>query len=167
MQAPSKLSAMHEVLSDCDLVSCILRGNVGPSAYVAASGVCKAWHWVCRSDDALLRLVALYQGGVTKTAFCGLFALHPMAAQQLPHTTRARRDGAPYFLFGAAAVDAALADGMHAYRERVCKRATDVAHGRCVRMPLAPRSILAKSRLEDTLHARATGFTSHGHKPGR
>ena len=124
------VQAKTDALSVPDVVACILSGNVGPNTFVAASRVCKCWHEICRSDGALLRRVALYQGGVTKAVFCGLFALGPRDAAQLPHTCHRRKGGGTFYLYGSDAIDRALElDGMHALRERIARRARSIARG--------------------------------------
>ena len=114
---------VEAVLTNEDLVTQLLRGTIGPSTFAATSRVCKLWNSVCRSDETVLRMVVLYQGGVTKTVFCGLFAIVPRDAAALPHTVHRRRNGGSYHLFGKAAVDAVLAGGgMPALCVRLAKR---------------------------------------------
>ena len=60
---------MDAVVSDEDLVALILSHGIGPASFTAVSLVCKSWLRVCRSDERVLRGVALYQGGLTKGAF--------------------------------------------------------------------------------------------------
>ena len=121
--------AITTVVTDLDLVSHIFRGNIGPSTYVTAATVCKAWHSACRNDPRVLRSVALYQGGLTTTAFCGLFAIPwKSAIRHFPHEMRMRiRDGFEYRLFSDAAVDKVLDavceyDGIRGVRERLASR---------------------------------------------
>lgn len=148
-------SAVAAVMSNADLVSEFLTGTIGPSTLVAASRVCKLWHSVCRSDERVLRLVALYQGGVTKSVFCGMFALAPCEADGMTHTTRRRRKGGLYHLFGDAAVaDAMARGGMAGLRARLTKRANTAAR-RSHPYPVSSvrRTWLQQARLEDMLHA--------------
>jgi hypothetical protein len=156
--------AVEAVLSNEDLVAQILRGNIGPSAFAAASRVCKSWHSVCRSDESVLRSAALYQGAVTKTVLCGLLAVAPREAAVLPHTVHRRRNGGQYQLFGEPAIDAAIADGgMPALRDRLAKRAAAIAWGRCFLNGLSVwngRSALEQARLEDAMHARVVNVNS-------
>ena len=151
--------AAADVLSDADLISHILRGYVGPSTFVAASRVCKTWHHVCRSDEVLLRRVALYQGGVTKSIFCGLFAVSPTEATALPHSTRHRARGGAFFVYREEAIAKTLADGgVPALRARIAQRARNVASGRSISLipyHTLPRSCQQQAKLEDRLHARA------------
>ena len=115
-------SAGDAVLSNLDLVAHILRGTIGPSTYYAASLVCKAWYVACRADETLLRLVALYQGGLTRTIFQRLFALSHEQVRALPHAVRRRPLAGPYYLYSEAAVERVLARGGHArWRERLAR----------------------------------------------
>ena len=110
------------VLSNSDIVAHILRGTIGPSTYFAASLVCKAWHAACRADETLLRLVALYQGGLTRTLFRRLFVLTHDEVKALPHAVRRRPVLGPYYLYGEAAVERVLADdGFARWRKRLAK----------------------------------------------
>ena len=115
---------MDTVCSDPDLVALILRGNVGMSTFESVSLVCKTWLGTCRRDEALLREVALYTGGMTKGLFLKLFAVTSTEAAALPHTVHKRYGGGSYFLYGQAAVNALLADegAMAAWRERLRRR---------------------------------------------
>lgn len=132
------------VLSNPDLVFCILRGTIGPSTYFAATLVCRAWRDACRTNETLLRLVALYQGGLTRSMFTRLFALTAREAREMPHTTRRRAQGGTYYLYEAAAVDCVLAtDGFARWRQRLERR------------PVATRSVHTSWELEDQLHRRA------------
>ena len=143
-------AVVHSVMSSQDLVSLILCGTVGPSAFVAASGVCKLWHRVCRTDALVLKLVALYQGGVTRSVFCGLFALTAREAQhpRFQHTRHTRRwRGGVYYLYGLAAVDAVLALGMPELQERIAARSASIRS----RVDWAKVSLSV--RLEERLHA--------------
>ena len=105
-------AVMRDVLSDLDLVAHILAGNIGPSAFVAASLVSKGWLSVCRTDERVLRGAAQYQGGLTKGTLIKLFAISSCVADALPRTSHARYGGGTYFLYGEAAINAldALAD---------------------------------------------------------
>ena len=112
-----------EVLSNADLVACILRFNVGPSTFALASVVSRAWLQACRSDEGVLGSVALYTGGLTKAALMRLFALTSHDADALPRTAHARRGGGRYFLYREPAVHALLgAAGMEAWRCRLRDR---------------------------------------------
>ena len=63
------------VFGNADVMFCVLNGNVGTSTYVACAAVNKACLHLCDFSEELLRSVALYCGGLTKTVFCGLFAV--------------------------------------------------------------------------------------------
>ena len=140
-----KMKAGEAVLSNPDLVACILSGTIGPSTYFAASLVSKGWRDACRADETLLRLVALYQGGLTRGMFTRLFALTPHEAREVPHTTHKRAAGGTYYLYGQAAVDCVLAPGgFHRWRERLERR------------PVTTRAPSGSWELEDRLHARST-----------
>jgi len=148
------------VVSNADLIEHILMGNVGPSAFVAASGVCKMWNGVCRSSESLLRQVALYQDGLTKKYFCGLFAITPGDARHIIHTTHLRSSlsGGMFCIYGVAACDQALAlNGMDGLRARLITRLNE--QQRCASPYVRTVSIRTwlrrQARLEETLHARA------------
>ena len=154
----ARSGAIEAVLSNEDLLAHILGGNIGPTTFVAISRVCKSWHAVARTNEAVLRLVALYQGGLTKTVFCGLFAVAPRDAVLLPHSVHRRRHGGSYHLFGKAAIDAALAKGgMLATQDRIAKRSKAIARGWVTYDLPNGRRPLEQVRLEDRLHARAQG----------
>ena len=80
-------AVMRDVVCDLDLVAHILAGNIGPSAFVAASLVCKGWLSVCRTDERVLRGAAQYQGGLTKGTLIKLFAISSCVADALPRTS--------------------------------------------------------------------------------
>ena len=146
MSRRAKWAVTEAVLSNPDLVAHVLSGTVGPSTYFAASLVSKAWHAACRADETLLRLVALYQGGLTRTVFVRLFALTPNEAEAMPHTIKRRPLGGVYYLYGAEAVERVLADGgFDQWRQRLANRP-------------APRwrGTLTHWRDEERLHARAS-----------
>ena len=133
------------VLSNPDLVAHILSGTIGPSTYFAASLVCRAWHAACRSDETLLRLVALYQGGLTRTLFRSLFALTQQEVESLPHIVRRRPVSGTYYLYGEDAVEQVLAGGGFArWLERIAARPRQ-----------RWRSQTMGWELEDRLHRRA------------
>jgi len=111
--------AVSSVVLSPDLVTLILTDNIGPITFAAASLVCKVWLSVCRSDAAVLRGVALYQGGLTKHVFTKLFAVTYREAEALPHTTHKRHGGGTYFLYREAAVNAVLARGVGEWRRRL------------------------------------------------
>jgi len=102
---------MDAVVSDEDLVALILSQGIGPASFTAVSLVCKSWLCVCRSDERVLRGVALYQGGLTKGAFMKLFAITSKEADGLPRSSHKRWGGGSYFLYRGDAVDAVLAAG--------------------------------------------------------
>ena len=113
-------TAGDEVLSNPDLVAQILTGTIGPDTYFSACLVSKAWLNACRSSATLLRLVALYQGGITRTIFMRLFALSHEEAKALPHTTRHRHHIGPYYLYEKAAIDQVMeGNGLSRWRHRL------------------------------------------------
>jgi hypothetical protein len=147
--------AIEAVLCNEDLLAHILGGHIGPTTLVAVSRVCKAWHSMVRTNETVLRMVALYQGGLTKTIFCGLFAVMPREAVSLPHAMHRRRNGGSYYLFGKPAIDEILAKGgMLAMRDRLAKRSKAIARGRVLYELQNGRSRTEQIWLEDRLHAR-------------
>lgn len=156
----SRWAVAGEVLSNRDLVVHMLRGTIGPSTYFRASSVCKVWLAACRSDETLLRLVALYQGGLTRTVFTQLFALTQKEALEIPHEVR-RAVGGVCYIYGADAVERVLTDdGFVQWHKRLSNRP-------------APRWYATPYhwQLEDRLHSRAsrmvkrrarTGLTDRG-----
>ena len=142
----NRWSVMEAVLSNPDLVAHILSGTIGPSTYFSASLVGKAWLVACRSNETLLRLVALYQGGLTRTMFTRLFALTQKEVLAMPHTVRRRPLGGVYYIYGAEAVECVVSDdGFAQWHVRISNRP-------------APRWGIATShwQVEDRLHNRAT-----------
>jgi hypothetical protein len=155
----SIIEAIANVMSNADLVTHILSGTIGPTTLVAASRVCKLWHSVCRSDETVVRLAALYQGGVIKTIFCGLFALTPLEAATLAHTVHHHRSGRLYYVYRDAAVADVLGrGGMAALRDRLIKHGTAIAHGAAAHdaLPLASahRTMAQRAKFEDLMHGR-------------
>ena len=146
-------AVMRDVLSDPDLVAHILAGNIGPSAFAAASLVCKGWLSVCRTDERVLRGAARYQGGVTKGTLIELFAISSSVADALPRTSHARYSGGKYFLYGDAAIDAILANGgMKEWQRRLRSR----AEAPCIaRWPKGHGCIRRVFQQEERLHVRA------------
>ena len=143
-------AAGDAVLSNPDLVATILSGTIGPSTYFAATLVNKAWRDACRANETLLRLVALYQGGLTRTMFTRLFALTPREATEVPHTTHRRAAGGTYYLYGSEAVDCVLGPGGVAkWRERLETQ-------RLERRPVEARYAVSGSwEMEDRRHLKA------------
>lgn len=146
--------AVSAVVSDSDLMSLILRDTIGPSAFATASMVCKVWLSVCRSDEAVLRGVALYQGGLTKSLFTKLFAVAPREADALPHTTCKRFGGGSYFLYRRDAVDAVLAaGGINEWRVRLRLHAENPC---TVPLPAKPSCLRLAVQKEERLHRQAS-----------
>ena len=135
--------AVDAVLSNSDLVTLILRGRMSPYMYFAASLVWNTWYEVCRTDEALLRLVALYQGSLTRSAFARLFALPYRQVVQIPHSTHIRMNGGIYHLYDKNAVDTVLAPpfGFKQWRDRLA----DPQRRRLVSQP-------CDWRLEEKIH---------------
>lgn len=150
--------AISAVVNNVDLLSIIMCGNTGPSGLNAASLVCKTWLSVCRTDERVLRSVALYQGGVTKSVFMQLFAVTSKQADDLPRTKHSRfGSGAQYYyLYREVAVDAVLAaGGMPALRERLRLRG-DSAQPTAYRSPSMRIEIIhLTAAQEGRLHAKA------------
>ena len=146
---------MAEVLSNTDLVACILQFNVGPSTFAATSAVSRVWLQACRSDEGVLRSVALYQGGMTKAALMRLFALPSHDADALPRTSHARHGGGRFFLYREPAVDVLLgAAGMEAWRYRLRARVR-LQRSPVLMWPLRPHYSPRRApwQEEDRLHA--------------
>ena len=147
-------AVVDAVVSDPDLVAIILAGNVGPSTFVAAGLVCRAWLSACRTDERVLRSVALYQGGLTKGAFMKLFAVSPREADLLPRSSHKRLGGGTYYLYRSDAVDAVLAGGgIKDWRMRLKLRGVRP----CTAVWQAqPDCFHRNSRLEERLHRDAS-----------
>ena len=147
-------AAILEVVSNPDLISHVLTGNIGPSTLIAASEVCSTWFEVCRSDGELLRQTALYAGGVTKGTLMGLFAIPSRDADALPRTTRPRYPKGIYYLYAEDAIARLIVRG--GWRARLRGRAN--APRRCHWGPPAGRHQsrlkLAPWQLEERLHAK-------------
>jgi hypothetical protein len=145
-------ATMRDVLTNLDLVGKILVGNIGPSAFAAASLVSKCWLSVCRTDEGVLQGVAQYQGGVTKTTLMRLFAVSPHEADTLPRTSHKRYGGGSYYLYGGAAIDAILANGgMKEWQKRLRSRGASPCLTR--RQPQSS-DIRRAFQQEERLHAR-------------
>ena len=142
------------VFGNADVMFCVLNGNVGTSTYVACAAVNKACLHLCRFSEELLRSVALYCAGLTKTVFCGLFAVTWTDAAKLPHSVCARRTGGVYCVYGADAVQAVLCrpGGMHVLRERQRLRLVAVGMTSCVQVACEQRRSLRSWELEERLH---------------
>ena len=134
------------VLSNSDLVTLILRGRMSPTTYYAASLVCKTWYDVCRNDECLLRLVALYQGSLTRSSFARLFALPYRQLLQIPHSVHMRGKGGIYYLYDKSAVDTVMAPpfGFKAWRDRLADPQT--------RRRRPPQPSSTNWKLEERLH---------------
>ena len=107
-------AVIESVLSSVDLLEHILVDNVGVATYVAVRQVNSATRAVCFGSKTLLRAVALYQGGLSKREFAGLFSLNYQEAGRYPHKHQGRRH-----LFTASAIDQALAKPWCMWRIRV------------------------------------------------
>ena len=146
-------AAIDAVVSDGDLMALILSQGLGPASFTAASLVCKVWLSVCRSDERVLRGVALYQGGLTKGAFMKLFALTSKEADALPRSSHMRYGGGCYFLYRGDAVDAVLAaGGIKEWQKRLRFRA---GHPCIVGWPQKPDCFRLANCREERLHAQA------------
>lgn len=146
-------AAIDAVVSDVDLLALILSQGIGPASFTAASLVCRTWLRVCRSDERVLRGVALYQGGLTKGAFMKLFALTSKEADALPRTSHRRYGGGSYFLYRGDAVDAVLkAGGIKEWQKRLRFRAE---HPCIVGWPQKPDCFRLANCREERLHAQS------------
>ena len=142
--------AVEAVVSDTDLVALILATGIGPTSFLAAGLVCKAWLRVCRTEERILRGAALYQGALTKGALMKLFAIPSKVADELPRSSHKRYGGGRYFLYREDAINAVLAaGGMKAWQKRLRSRGEHA----CVVgwRPRPERSFCQEERL----HARA------------
>lgn len=147
-----RVAVINEALSNPDIVACILRGNVGPSTFAVASEVSRVWLGVCRSDETVLRAVALFQGGLTKAKLIHLFATREVDA--LPRTQHALARGGAYYLYRAPAIDMLLgADGMSAWRRRMRERADSPWCPFMLWPPPPPPPRRAPCQEEERLHA--------------
>ena len=149
-------AAADAVFGNADIVFCILHGNVGTSTYAVCSALNKTASLLCHSSEALLRGVALYRGGLTKTLFCGLFAVGWQDAAVLPHSKHARWKGGAYCVYGADAVETVLREhgGMCALRDR--RRLCALAAGRTkTACGHQEKRALRAWELEEQLHRRA------------
>ena len=154
MKTQNKLSAITDVVSDPDLISLILIGNVGPTTFATASLVSKAWRSVCMTDERILRSVAWYQGGLTKGVFTKLFAVPSSGADNLPRTSHRRYAGGIYFLYHETAVDAVLkCGGMERWRERLRLQANRPRARRCLKNFKSVHSVFQQ---EERLHLRTS-----------
>lgn len=117
-------AATSAVLFDENLLGAILEGNIGPSGFAAVALVCRAWRDLCRTNERLLRAVALYTGGLTRTLFTCLLVVSKTLADALPRETGLRRGGGEYHLYGAPAVDTVLREhgGIRGWCERLRER---------------------------------------------
>ena len=154
-----------------DLVARILCGNVGVSTYVNASMVSRTWRDACTRDEPLLRSVALYSGGMTKTLFGGLFALYPNELRAVTHTTRKKQySPAVYCVYASVAVDEALQllgglGGLHArrtsseYRDYVLmlqhiKRCSQLEYANPRTVRVSGKKRMRQWQIEDMYHAK-------------
>jgi hypothetical protein len=154
-------AAYSAVLTNGGLVGSILRAGIGPSTWGVAGQVCRAWREVCNSDEAALRMVAHYQGGLTKGMFCGLFALSPAEAATFAHTTHRSSKGHVYYLYRTPAIDSVLSMGgttglsERRKRKRTPTGSPKVCSARVIMSsPDNKRLKLAPWEREDRLHAR-------------
>jgi hypothetical protein len=147
--------AVNAVMTNTDIVSIILNGNVGPNTLGIASQVCKIWHEVC-STETVLRAAALYIGGLTRGVFCGMFAVSYAESRALPHAQRKSRNMRIYFLYTQKAVDAVLnAGGSQALRERRRRRITSQF------TEYTPANFhIERWRMEEILHAKVSSKRS-------
>jgi hypothetical protein len=150
--------AVLAVVLNSDLVALILRDNIGPSAFQAASLVCKSWLAVCRTHEQVLRGAALYTGAVTKGVLIQLFAISSNEANALPRAQYARKGlgGGHCYLYRANAITAILADGgLPAWRRRLRERAEIPRFDAWHFSPLkcSPLNIRQHSAQEERLHA--------------
>ena len=119
-------TAQTAVLEDEDLLGIILaHADHTPERFVALASVGKAWHAALHSDAALLLAAARQPCFLTKTTFCGLFALDPREADAFPRRAASRAKGGIMFMYTHDAIDAALPSvgGIDGWRRRLAHRA--------------------------------------------
>ena len=117
--------AAGELFGCIDLVEMILaKAQLGPRAFVAVSGVSKAWNAACRRNERLLVGCAA-NSTLTKGILMGLFALSSAEANRLPRTVRLRRDGGVAYQYEPeqAAAALVLVGGVKGRCARLKKRA--------------------------------------------
>ena len=119
-------SAQTVVLEDADLIVCILQhASLTPEAFVAVSRVSMVWRAAVRADASLLLSAALSPRFLTKSTFCGLFALSPREADAYPHRVVTRRTGGSMFMYTEDAISSVLPSngGLEGWKQRLKKRA--------------------------------------------
>lgn len=124
--AQTAQTAQSAVLEDADLLSIILaHADLTPERFVALARVGKAWRAALHSDAALLLAAARWPRFLTKTTFCGLFALSPREADEFDRGVAPRAKGGSMFMYTSSAIDAALPSigGIDGWRRRLARRA--------------------------------------------
>lgn len=87
-------TAQSAVLEDEDLLSVILaHAELTPERFVALARVGKAWRAALHADAVLLLAAARRPRFLTKSVFCGLFALSPGEADAFPRGAAPRAKG--------------------------------------------------------------------------
>ena len=130
-------SVQSAVLEDADLLSIILaHANLTPERLVGMARVGKAWHAVVRSDGALLLSVARRPRFLTKSTFCGLFALSRREADEFPRRAVPRSRGGFMYMYSGSAIDAVLtsAGGVDGWRRRVVHSVQSARRRRSARL---------------------------------
>lgn len=121
-------NASSVVLADADLLGCILQfAELRPVDLVAVGRVSKAWRAAIHSDAALLLSVANRPRFLTKSTFCGLFALSPREADSFPRHVAPRVKGGLMFMYDGSAISAVLptTGGLEGWRHRLARRAVE------------------------------------------
>lgn len=119
-------TAQSAVLENEDLLGVILaHADLTPERFVALVRVGKAWRAALHADAALLLAAARQPRFLTKTTFCGLFALSPREADAFPRRAAPRAKGGIMFMYTGSATDAALPSvgGIDGWRRHLARRA--------------------------------------------
>lgn len=149
---------MHAVVLNPDLIALVLTDNVGPSGFLAASLVCKAWLATCRKDVDVLCGAARYHDAITKGTLIQLFAITSSKADDLPRSQHplSAQGLSYYFLYRERAIEAILAEGGHAaWIERLRLRASFLNCGASRYAPVKASTIRMRSAQEERLRERA------------
>jgi hypothetical protein len=119
-------SAQSAVFEDVDLLGTIMaHATLTPERLIGMARVGKAWHAAVYSDGALLLSVARRPRFLTKSTFCGLFALSRREADAFPRCAMPRSRGGFMYMYSGSTMDAVLTsmDGVDGWRRRVALRA--------------------------------------------
>ena len=135
-----------------ELITHMLRGNVGPHAFGRARQVSRSWAGACE-DALLIEALAAYVDGLTRTCFRGILRLTAAQARLYPHRSHRVRTShgvKECFLYSAMTVKRALRElgGLEGLRSR----APFVVVQRAPSFDEAPRR--SRAEIDERLHAR-------------